>query len=748
MRRLLPLCSLLALAGFPTSAATQGTPRQAPFTATDALDVTTWSVADLSRDGRWLAATSTTRRASLGVDFTRDGDPSYIRPASLRLYSIDTRSGDTVAVLPAAANVRSIAWSPDGNTLGMLLLQGERFVPHTWARATRKLTRLAVPAGSYAAENSELSWSGDGKRLFLALRDEKWLGKVKGEFDRMTKGPIFVQDSRDPFLAWDGLRRLGNIRAIASIDIATGRVATIVPEAMIGAWRVSEDDSLVSWNDDITKKTDYDVIFGSEQKLLARRLAGGDVMTVHPTLKGITLTWSDDGRRYAYTREGRVYVAQLGGGAARQVAGPDSAAKPNEADTTAAARTARANARFAATRWSPRGDAILLTNPQGFWIADTTGKRELVLATDTLPSSPRHAPVAWSADGQHLYFSYASRTEWQRGLVRYDRASRATQSLAKDGRIYQGFRLSRSGDVLVFSSNEGNRPGDLHAADASMGAVRRLTNANPWLASRTLARTELMSYRDADGRTRYGVMYLPSSGTPTGPRPTLFNVYEDFFDDTFDATVNVLVSNGYVVVKPSVAFETGYPGEAWLKSVTSAANALIDKGIADSARLGVFGTSYGGYATNLLITQTNRFKAAANTSGKTDFISFYTDSPRLGVRNVHAAEKSQDRIGATLWQQPQKYIAHSAIMYADRITTPLLILTGDQDSNVPSENAGEMYYALRRLGKEVSWVNYMNSGHGIPGTNAAEFMDYHERLLSFFGRHLKVGAQKRVEEDR
>ena len=70
-------------------------------------------------------------------------------------------------------------------------------------------------------------------------------------------------------------------------------------------------------------------------------------------LKGITLTWSDDGRRYAYTREGRVYVAQVGGGPAREVAGPDSAAKPNESDTTAAARTARANARFAASRWSP-----------------------------------------------------------------------------------------------------------------------------------------------------------------------------------------------------------------------------------------------------------------------------------------------------------------------------------------------------------------------------------------------------------
>ena len=55
----------------------------------------------------------------------------------------------------------------------------------------------------------------------------------------------------------------------------------------------------------------------------------------------------------------------------------------------------------------------------------------------------------------------------------------------------------------------------------------------------------------------------------------------------------------------------------------------------------------------LLITQTDRFKAAINISGKVDMVSFYTDSPRLGVRNTHAPEKSQDRLGATLWEHPR-----------------------------------------------------------------------------------------------
>ena len=81
-------------------------------------------------------------------------------------------------------------------------------------------------------------------------------------------------------------------------------------------------------------------------------------------------------------------------------------------------------------------------------------------------------------------------------------------------------------------------------------------------------------------------------------------------------------------------------------------------------------------------------------------ISFYTDSPRLGVRNITPPRRVRTALGATLWQQPQKYVAHSAIMFADRITTPLLLMTGEQDSNVPANNTREMYYALRRLGKD------------------------------------------------
>ena len=736
------LLALGLLAAFAPSLGAQLSARTA-FTANDALDVTTAQIADLSADGRWLLVSMATRRDGLGVDYRRDTDPTYLRVSPARVSLIDTRDGSQRDLFPSKVTARSALLSPDASRVAALILRNDRLEPVIWDRASGRSRTLPVPTGMYVAESSDLKWTGDGTRVIVSLHTDTWKHDAAAEFARMTRGPVFVQDGSDPFLAWDKLRRVGNTRAVYSLDAMTGKATELLPMAMYQSYQLSEDDSLITWQADNTKKTDYDVIFGSDSRLMARRLTAGAPMELLPSVKGLSPIWARDGRHLAYSKDGRVYVRAIGDSAARQIAGPDSAlAARTASDTSPAARAARALARYSVVRWSPTADAVLLANPHGLWLAPLArGEMTLVVATnDTVPTTPKVSPVAWSDDGRYLYLASASRTTWERGVMRFDRTTSQTTTLARDARLYGNVRLSKNGAVLVFSRGEGNRPQDLYVADAAMAGARRLATLNPALDSKTLASTRLINYHDADGKTRYGVVYLPAGYSATQKYPTLFNVYEDFFDDTFDASLNVLSSQGYVVVKPSVGFETGFPGEAWLKGVTAAANALVEAGIADSSKLGVYGTSYGGYATNLLITQTGRFRAAVNVSGKVDMVSFYTDSPRLGVRNVHAAEKSQDRIGATLWQAPQKYIAHSAIFFADRITTPLLLITGAQDPNVPADNTREMYYALRRLGKPVTWVNYMNSGHGTPGTTAEDFIDYHERISAFFDRHLKVAV--------
>ncbi len=405
--------------------------------------------------------------------------------------------------------------------------------------------------------------------------------------------------------------------------------------------------------------------------------------------------------------------------------------------------------RFTPSRFSPRGDALLVSNREGQYVVDlATGARDLVIAgNDSTPTSPRIAFAAWSDDGSKLYFTKASRAKWERGIVRYDRSAKKIDELVKDGRTYANLRLTKDGSTAFLTVTEGNRPGDLFTADANLGNLHRFVESNPQLAAKHFGPTELLNYLDADGHSKYAVVHYPADYEKGKAYPTVFIVYEDFFDDTWDVASNILAAKGYVVVQPSVDFETGFPGEAWLKGVTGAANKLIELGIADSARLGVQGTSYGGYATNLLVTQTDRFKAAINISGKVDIISFYTDSPRLGVRNITAAERQQDRIGATLWQQPQKYIAHSAIMFADRITTPLMLITGAQDSNVPEINSREMYYALRRLGKEVVWVSYANGGHGGGVASVDDFLDEYRRMVDWYDAKLKAKPGTKTATD-
>lgn len=711
------------------------------LTLSDLLDVRIASIGDLSADGRWLFATASRPRTSLGVDYNRTfGDATYAAPTKRESWIIDTRTGERAALFADARALGAGAWSPDASTLAILTqIADDRYDVMLWDRASRKSVALKLPIGRYASSSSDVRWSDDGKKLSVSLRSDAWRTNTAAEFARLTTGPRIVQSSSEPFLAWNGMTRLAGISSVATFDRISGKWAELLPETMRQSWMLTKDGSTVVYSEDITKKTDYDVIGGSEQRLLSRAVTAGAPNVMFTTMKGIRLTWSTDGRHFAYLKDDYLFSGMIGDTTRRRLAGDTTP----RADTSASARQRRTRERFTPLSWLPDASALIATNQLGMWTIDAaSGTRTMLIASnDSVQSTPRAQLIGTSGDGKQVFISMQSRTTWTRGILRFDRSTNRLDTLIADARQYSSFRMSQDGSTIVVAGGDGNRPADLWALSAPFTALRRLTDLNPSLAEKGLGKTSLLSYLDADGKSEYGVVHYPR-GYENGKRyPTVFIIYEDFFADTWDSMANYLNANGYIVVKPSVNFDVGYPGEAWVKGVTSAANKLIELGIADSTRLGVQGTSYGGFATNLLITQTTRFKAAVNISGKVDMVSFYTDSPRLGVRNVHAAEKSQDRIGATLWQAPQKYIANSAIFFADRITTPLLLLTGEQDGNVPAINTREMYYALRRLGKEVTWVSYAKGGHGMPLSSLDDYTDFHQRILSWFDGHLKTKSK-------
>lgn len=714
------------------------------FTVDDVFDVANAGLTDLTRDGRWLAVTSSTLRDRLGNDNRRYGDPTYVAPGALDLLVIDTRNGQSQKVFTDRRQVRSVRWSPDGSRLALLARKGDGFEPLLWERASGRLRAITLPKDRVVADNASLQWSADGQQLFLALRDVAWRKQAAEGFAKLTSDPIVVQSSAQPFLAWEGLNRLSLQQSVAIHELGSGQTREVLTGAKLRSYTVTPDGSLIRYLDDNTSKTDYDVIGGNDNKLQVVPASGGSARTVLASTKGLSLQWSSDERKYAYAKEGAIFVGNVDDKEPRRLLGP-SRERP---DTTAPADTAaRATERFSVVRLSADGSKLIASNRQGLWLVNVAdASKEMFVGTpENDEQAPRYAVIDWSRDGNSVFLSYAARTKWERGIFKYDVPGKQMRELVKDARSYGNLRLSEDASTLIFTIAEGNRPSDIYTSDANFQNVRRLTDVNPRLREKSLSRTELFSYYDADGKKLYGVVYYPVDYEAGKKYPVVFNVYETFFDDGFNATVNVLTTNGYAVVQPSVNLEIGYPGEAWAKGVTAAANKLIEMGVADPDRLGVQGTSYGGYATNLLITQTSRFKAAINISGKVDMISFYTDSPRLGVRNIHAPEKSQDRLGATLWQAPQKYIEHSAIFAADRIKTPLLLITGHEDPNVPERTTMEMYYALRRLGKEVEWVSYTYGGHGMPTNTMAEVKDYHARILGWYDKYLK-GAKKVADQ--
>jgi dipeptidyl aminopeptidase/acylaminoacyl peptidase len=766
---------LAGLAFLPGVTGGQAVPQ---FTPEDMLDVVTHTPLDLSRDGRWLAFNVSTVRDRLGVNNYRDFDPTHIRFIAGDLVVMDTRTGEETRPLTGRVGVRSAEWSPDGSRLLLIVVHSGAELPEAliWDRATGQTASVRVPDSHYVSETGEFHWIADGREVILSLRRRAWREKTAKDFGTLTSGPVVVMSSRHDFLGWEEMARLGRLRSIAAIDLTSGSVRELVPETPIagqftisgGTGSLSADGTRISFAVDTVSRTPYAKLSvpGKRESrvILPTSHARHDWALMQARLeteKALELAWSEDGRSYAYAKGGRVFVGSLDGATVgeedtlltteRQIAGPP-------ADTTEAAaretpgselpdsiREGKAEESFSLVRFDPQGAWLLALNKEGFWEVDaTSGSRQLVLASDTAAGTPLFRFVDLSPTGDALYFTSSTRTHWERGIHRYDRANRRLSALVQDVHRYSDVRLSRDGSTMMFSRAEGSRPADLFVMPASGGPLRRLTHGNPRFDDPRLARTELISYLDVDGRSQFGVVYYPADYEPGRPYPTVLHLYEQFFDDAFEASDKMLNTNGYVVLRPSAPTKAdpGYANESWLKGVSGAANKLIEMGVADSARLGVYGCSYGGFATSLLVTQTNRFKAAIAIAPPTDMFSFYTESPRMGMRNMafHEAHGEwQLNIAGTLWEAPLRYLQNSAISAANRVSTPLLILSGGQDHNVPVGQSAELFYALRRLGKEVEWVNYVNAGHCTPYTTEEDFIDYHQRILDWFDEHLKKG---------
>ena len=387
-RHKLLLSVFLSLALFTSAIAPIARGSQGPagdesrFTVADLLDMVSFSPGDLSDDGRWLAATSSSLRGRLGIDNHRFGDPTYVAPALGDVWVIDTGTAKAQSVFGAGPKqqARNLKWAPGATHLAMLVLKGETFVPMIWERVGGKVRPVDIPPGKHVADNTELQWTPDGSQLILSLRSNEWLGKARERFDYEIKGPVVVHSSRESFLAWEDLRRMSLTRSVAFCDIKTGRTREILPEMKLRSYDLTEDGSFFTYQEDITKKTDYDVIGGADNQVQIIPAAGGQPRTLIKSTKGINLIWSSDGTRYAYAKDGNIFAGGFDDKEARQLTGKkpgqDDKAKAEDKPKEDAAKDAadkekKEKDRFNAIRLSTKGDWLVASNKEGLWLIDT-----------------------------------------------------------------------------------------------------------------------------------------------------------------------------------------------------------------------------------------------------------------------------------------------------------------------------------------------------------------------------------------
>ena len=704
------------------------------LTPNTALDVMSGSIADVTSDGRWLAVTVQSRRDRTDVDHMRFGDPTYVSPASTRVLLIETTSGDQEWLFGDPVQVRGLTWSPDDTQLGYFLMVGGQYQLRMYNIESGNTRSVSLGTTKEISSNSPLIWAPDGSSVLLSLRPEAWAEEARQAFAVMTSGPVVVQDSRNDFLAWDRVRNLASRQVAALVSVSSGSVEEILPEADVQGLRFGESGDFVTYTAVKPQKTAYERNEGTEYEILKLVLDGSAPESIVASSERRTNpNWNKAGDAFVYSEEGNVFLRKLE---------EDSTTNLTEQHRGSVSEDDSTKMSFSPMRWSPDDQNILMSSQMGWHIlSPDDGGLELVLPLEEDEESrPSRSVQSWSEDGRYIYFTYSASAEWQRGLKRLDLQSGVIETMMLDENLYRSFNFSDDGGTVIYRMSDGNRPDEIWAASENFSERKQLTDLNSQLADLPLSKTELIEYLDIDGNTLYGILYYPVGYEPGRKYPLVAEIYEQFFDNGYNENMNLITAQGWFGFRPSVRFEEGFPGEAWLKAVPSAINKLVDRGIVDNDKIGVYGQSYGGYAVNLLITQTDRFAAAANVSGKVNMISFLGDSPRITTRNYRAAEIGQDRIGATLWEQPQKYIEHSAIMFADRINTPLLMLSGEGDWNVPATNQREMYYALRRLGKEVVWVNYMSGGHGAGRASSAEdFVDHWERMFDWFREYFDEG---------
>jgi dipeptidyl aminopeptidase/acylaminoacyl peptidase len=749
---------------------------------------------DEKKDEPELGTTLKLRNLATGEDITIEhvSDFAFAKQAPVLVYAVSAPEGEGNGVFARRLDGRSAAesilhhaenglythleWAREAPHLAFVAAvlddEGETGDAGIWVwrgdgAAEQMASRDDAPDGWTVPSKNELSWSRDGKRLFFGFKPvdedkEEGDGGDEGEdapfdpfdFDALLdEREVDVWHWNDPRIIpnqkerWEEHEEHRVYRAV--VHLKSGDVVPLAdlevpqvqpsdnPRFAFGATDVPYLKEL-TWNGQFSDLYVIDLKSGDRQ-LVVRRITGR---------RSYDGSMSPDGRFVVFYKDGDWHLYDVKKKELKNVTVGRGVPFANEDHDYPMDPPG-----YGLSEWLADSSAVFVYDKYDIWrvAADgseptslTTGegrKNDTVFrVTDLDPDEETIAP-----DEPLLLDAYHD-------LEKHDALYSIPPSGGELRRLYgTGMhsvelvaRAERAGRLLFTRERYDEFP-DLWTSTVGLEGPKRLTDANPQIPDFAWGSAELVEWSSAGGIPLQGILIKPGNYEPGKRYPVLVYFYR-FFSQRLnlfnEPVVNhrpsfpLYASNGYAVFLPDIRFEIGQPGFSATKCLVPGVQKLVDMGIADPDAIGLHGHSWSGYQTAFVITQTDIFAAAVAGAPVSNMTSAYSGIRwGTGLARQFQYERSQSRIGGSLWEKPGLYIENSPVFFADRIETPLLIQFGDEDGAVPWYQGIELYLACRRLGKNCIMLQYRGEPHHLK--KYPNKLDYSIKMKEFFDHWLK-----------